>query len=476
MRLILAAAILAQSASTPSFVERNQGVDSNRQERHRRVQSLLLRKGTSDIRVDEISGTQTWLSQRGHHGQLKNLTIESSFTECEPLDGDPDIGILACSYNEHCVESDASSLGGFCISYEHDGRLLKQVLPSNVCDPSYTGTKFQNCNCSNFDVTTNTGAFSCQIYDYYCFLPKYCGALVIYRTILPNGQESSNYCYQIVTPSSVDICYGINSTPECYLSVNGTTCSSCEIVNVAQLNATGCYQFDCTNTIANFSGNDCKNEFLIQGVFPHAFHTPSPSPPPAVFVCDICPNGEYITQPGVVVQIPTLNPLTCAQIDTAAKNGTILQSQCPLLKPFVQGPCGCAVPGVPSSSPSKIPTRRPTPAPVTAPTQPPVPSPTNAPVTAPTQPPVPSPTNAPVTAPTQPPVPSPTNAPVTAPTTQAPVSNPTMPIVPTGPVYPPRIPTLSPVQMSMSMGLAEGSRRDLEELNDAFDNEFGRRD
>jgi len=75
----------------------------------------------------------------------------------------------------------------------------------------------------------------------------------------------------------------------------------------------------------------------------------SPIPPsPGYPFCSVCGPGLAITLPGVMVNIPTKNPTTCASLQNAGELGFIEPQFCPLLT-GAASPCGCA-PIVPSSS------------------------------------------------------------------------------------------------------------------------------
>jgi len=204
---------------------------------------------------------------------------------------------------------------------------------------------------------TKTGQLTC-IYDYECFFAEYCGSLVAKR-VITDEMESAEYCYKFVTPSPLEICYGLDSIPACSFSVDGVTCNSCQVLPSEDDVYFACYEFDCTNTIANVAGNDCDNDSVIEGVFPNAFQTLAPTPD--FFVCDICGGGRVPTIPDGLVEIPTQGTLNCTQIETAANIGGILEAQCPLLQPFVQVPCGCAE-ILPTDSPAVDATPAPVPA------------------------------------------------------------------------------------------------------------------
>ena len=500
MKFVLAAGILAQTLPQLDAVD-SKGLHSNGHQRLRRISPVsgnsILRQEVSSKRLENIVFQKDWFTQRRKKNVLKNA--ESSFDECVPNADDADIGILGCSMGEHCVESAASNLGGVCVADDSSSRHLQTTLPPDVCDPNaelpYT------CNCTQFNVTTNTGKFSCDVDDYFCFLPGYCGALKIDRTI-EAGVESSHYCITFSKPSVAQICYTVDTVPSCAIAVNGVTCNSCEVVDILDDGIRGCYDWDCGNIFPNSTGNDCQGGFILSDVFPNALPNA-----PDVFVCDICGDGGMITKPDIALQIPNLvPPLTCGQVDAAAKNGSVLEPQCPLLQPFVQQSCGCVPPVVttPSTVPSVVPsipaqtvspsapltnvTIPPTLAPVATPapvaanvTSPP----TLAPVAIATVPPTLAPVAANVTSPpTLPPVNTiPPTTPSPAPVvTTPPISSPVVTVPPVAPTLPP-VSTLPPISLSMSMSMSMDMRvrelggvRDLPlpELEEVLESEFGR--
>jgi hypothetical protein len=380
MRLALAASILAQTLPVASSEETKSSVHLTRAARHHHLHDLLVKlnknanNNDDEPKTEEFALSTPWLAKRLAHGGgggpgvLKNRAIVAKNVECDPTyphaneeddHKEADVGILGCGIHQYCAESEASSLGGVCVT--HDNRDLQDdyLLPgfsSSVCDPSSEeyGT-YGDCDCTNFDNAAQEGTFVCSRNEYACFRPGYCGSYTITGAI-ENDVESYQFCYELITPAPTEICYGFDTTPGCTLSMAGVECTSCELVDgfvspIFNEIQDGCYEFDCTNTDAGISGNDCLGYFLLQG----AVFTP-------VFQCDICGDGMEITLPeAALTDFPGDSIPSCQAIRLAAESGLIPELQCPSLQPFVQASCGCMMT---SASPTSMPVTR---APIAAP-------------------------------------------------------------------------------------------------------------
>jgi hypothetical protein len=240
-------------------------------------------------------------------------------------------------------------------------------ISSYVCDPSSEeyGT-YGDCDCTNFDNAAQQGTFVCTtVNDEYCFAPGYCGSYTLTGAI-ENDFESYQYCFQLITPAPTEICYGVDTTPGCTLSVAGVECTSCTLVDVFEhpiFNETlyGCYEFDCTNTDAGIAGNDCLGDYLLEAAISALDGAPD-------FRCDICGAGMEITLPeAVMTDLPGDSPPSCQAVRLAAESGLIPAFQCPSLQLSVQALCGCMMPSAdPTSAPTLTPSLEPTPAPSSA--------------------------------------------------------------------------------------------------------------
>lgn len=362
--------------------------------RQERLEDLLLLYNDTPPQPSTTTTTTTTTTTR----RLRNRNT-ARLGECTPTTGtatgtsSADIGVLECGTDEYCLESSTSTTGGICVatataatlasSSEHTRsspyefstprsqsrrRLQEDRFSSDVCDEDFGGAPVESCDCSDFDSTSGLGTFGCTISSYTCFFEGYCGEWTFSKTILED-RVVSEYCYGFTVPEEVQICYEVSTLPSCALQVNGIPCNSCEIVNLVGDGLPGCYEFDCRNTIANSAGNDCQDEYLVESIFPMIFDTETQAPD---FVCQLCADGSDPTNLQAMVEFPGLAPLTCADLIVAAEDGSIIQTQCDLLQPFIQEPCGCGdyatvTPVTPEPSPpptTAAPVAQPTAAPV----------------------------------------------------------------------------------------------------------------
>jgi len=88
------------------------------------------------------------------------------------------------------------------------------------------------------------------------------------------------------------------------------------------------------------------------------------------FECNVCTYSltGNVTYPDVIVPIPGYGEFTCAEIETAGKNGLISEVNCPLVTQYLE-PCGCYLPyqqcwgplvQEPTANPTQEPTIEPT--------------------------------------------------------------------------------------------------------------------
>jgi hypothetical protein len=66
---------------------------------------------------------------------------------------------------------------------------------------------------------------------------------------------------------------------------------------------------------------------------------------PVPFECNVCTHSltGFVTYPDVIVSIPDNGEFTCAEVETAGKNGLISEANCPLVIQYLR-PCGCYLP------------------------------------------------------------------------------------------------------------------------------------
>jgi hypothetical protein len=211
-----------------------------------------------------------------HDSNLKN----SKRVECDPSSQDElDIGILSsCGSAGHqysCKESEASSLGGFCI-IEAEGAMSPSRALQNgeflaaFCDPlspdfSYEGGAL-NCDCDGVDSDTMTGTVTCVPYDRCCVdagASSFCASVTFDITVDEGFPTEILDCYAFTSPYERTTCYSFIFDEDeyyasaCELTIDDKECSSCVLENF-----NGCHLFDCTNIDVDEAqeGNTCYGE------------------------------------------------------------------------------------------------------------------------------------------------------------------------------------------------------------------------
>ena len=63
--------------------------------------------------------------------------------------------------------------------------------------------------------------------------------------------------------------------------------------------------------------------------------------PPASDVCNICPEGQEMTNPDFMLPLPGGGSESCASLEMRGSQGELTQEQCTALQAAAPGPCGC---------------------------------------------------------------------------------------------------------------------------------------
>ena len=140
--------------------------------------------------------------------------------ECTPDESaEAHIGVLGCAVNQICIWNVDSGMGGFCLNIPPltSARSLQIETLTDLCDPA--SAFYQDCDCSDFDITTASGSILCDLYSgclgsvfYGCYNACF---TMINKTSLENGESISfEACYNF----SVDRrCYQL-CLPMCHVS------------------------------------------------------------------------------------------------------------------------------------------------------------------------------------------------------------------------------------------------------------------
>ncbi|KAL3912490.1 MAG: hypothetical protein SGILL_006861 [Bacillariaceae sp.] len=321
---------------------------------------------------------------------LNGPSAAATLKEC-----DPNVGLLSCGHGKYCAESSDSSQGGYCTPENGavtklPGRRRQQVvgrlsiieLADLFCNrPEETGLTV-DCNCT-VDFASFSGDFSCYFgpdctdittgcedetfplcsteqLDATMEGPASYSYTSCYTQTLPGTSERFSYC--------TDFSYSEGAGPACDIQVEGVTCNSCGIdVGGGDQYGENCEVFDCSNTVASYSGDRCgafsdpalRAVALVEYLYESRW--------PCADGCNLCgeegrmTNGSNnFTYPAQFLETDVT--IQCYDLQYDALTGGLSQGDyCTNLPPLVNDICGCVAP--PTSAPDT-----PTDAPVNTPT------------------------------------------------------------------------------------------------------------
>jgi hypothetical protein len=191
--------------------------------------------------------------------------------ECDPLSKVTDSGIFGCGMDSHCVKSEESEMGGFCVASKQApsvSRALQAEVPS--CGEVFVVLGF-TCDCissTSYDNTAYVGSNSFNCTGEYCLGVNPCTSAGVASTYYADGSFKVEICdeYSEVTALPfesycITLISDLNST-ECAVKIDDVLCNSCEFENKtcptdANHAERCCHIVDCTNTAAKVQGNSC---------------------------------------------------------------------------------------------------------------------------------------------------------------------------------------------------------------------------
>jgi hypothetical protein len=200
--------------------------------------------------------------------------------ECDPLSKVTDSGIFGCGEDSHCVKSEESELGGFCVSSKQAPSIDRALQQNATCveNDSFGFT----CDCSEFDNTRGAGNLTCILSEY-C-IGTICVNLTYSASYNGDGSYSYERCIELepnMTPMGLEsYCYYVSSvlnSTECEMKANGVVCNSCEFEqSTCPSHPTmKLAVVDCTNTVFNITGSLCENSLLT--ILEASMETTTPS-------------------------------------------------------------------------------------------------------------------------------------------------------------------------------------------------------
>jgi hypothetical protein len=160
------------------------------------------------------------LAQDSALGKVPSDNREAS-VECDPLSKVTDPGIFGCGMDSHCVASEESEMGGFCVTTKQAPSIDRELQESAVIclEEIESGLGNLTCDCSQFDTTG--GNFTCTgpfCYSYACGTETFS-----YSLDFADGSFAFDNCF-VGTPfmGLESYCTSYSSSPpECEIKVNG---------------------------------------------------------------------------------------------------------------------------------------------------------------------------------------------------------------------------------------------------------------
>jgi hypothetical protein len=208
--------------------------------------------------------------------------------ECNPLSKVTNSGIIGCGIDSHCVDSEKSNLGGFCVALKQASSINNRALQQDVSCVAGPNEDGVTCDCSQFNSTSGLGTKTCTYPEEPCpdDARELCDIERSY-TMSPDGSYGSGYCFDPTSGSELvdNFCYSTSFTAEgyakaCEAKVNGVLCNSCAF-EVENCPANSEQQvgtvLNCTNTVINKQGNTCNK---LLGFLSSLDETEAPSASP----------------------------------------------------------------------------------------------------------------------------------------------------------------------------------------------------
>ena len=365
--LLLSLSSLPTSSSSSSS---SLSAGTRRTKRHYGNDNHNIQKSNPHSPHDDLQ----WRSRRGLLSPLlSNRPNDDKLVECNPDEEEiteANVGVLRCTNNgisdQVCRASVDSSLGGFCYTSSSssssfmESRRNLQFERTNyiVCDPSSPYFEKDDCDCSNFDLTTKSGSISCrrptqclgsQFYGCYetCMTSTGTNSFVngtfgdyeqCNEITAGDGTTSTSFCLQLPADSS-----------SCQVELEGQLCTSCTLspeVGVVE---------DCSNVLG-VDGEEPEGPndgFLASLPIIQACYQPQNSTASTTGeYCNLCVSGGFIdaTDTTMISLQGFGEAFPCPELQLAAWNFQISDDKCPEAAALAQAKC-CSLP--PSMAPGK---------------------------------------------------------------------------------------------------------------------------
>ena len=349
MKLSIAVGILSARSALYSAQAVIDSTSVSRGDGRRALLNLVGPTGFSKKQSSSLTGSTPSATTRSSSRALEDFKGD----ECD-FEASADVGVLVCASDEVCVANADSSMGGFC--YETDGLF-------NACDPS-SASFDAACDCSAFDLQTNTGTISYPAGNENMGAHYYgCYDIVADVSFMASFKDNMYIwhggCTEFVVggdaTKSTKLCskvYTVNGNPNrydgtsCELQIDGQVCNSCTLTEEF-LGSTA----DCSNVVDGLivAIGDRRLLPIIEACYNPINGTR----------CNLCSNNTYMDYNQYDTTAISLagfgSDFTCGGLRTANGYYQISSDKCPEAAALAQAEC-CASPSpAPSSEPTSGP-------------------------------------------------------------------------------------------------------------------------
>jgi hypothetical protein len=358
MKFALAAAVLAETlpsvlSSTSSNHEFSKVIMAAEPVGEAKLQSFLSgRKSTIRLNGQQKHSTGDKLKVINRRRILSNG--DAALRECNPAHEGADTGILSCGSGRYCLESGASTLGGYCATVEISRKLQENnnTLIENLFEICYGENAFAGCTCEGVNVQQYVGSISC-VYSPECItVPNacaenqtFCYSQTYDLTVTAEYSGSAKQCYNFESPKVMSYCYSLTIPADgsgdfCEIEVDGTKCNSCaSIEQLYEGEYATCTQFDCSNTNIATAATYCDYNIPTLQVQSTLLYDSLPCDRG----CNICGEGSYVRMPYNNFTLLNNETYSCGLVELAALAGYFEGTQlCTELNEGLDSACECS--------------------------------------------------------------------------------------------------------------------------------------
>lgn len=234
------------------------------------LDELIIKSNNEQSNKNKKKETVLAAKKKTKPRSISTTRISSNQKTPQKKECNPDVGIFSsCGASNkmiHCIESDESTLGGFCVEYKK--AYSRQLQDGGLCDDIYI-----DCNCDG--VVDGVGSYTCtrpgECLD---ADGQVCGTFEDDVTVNNDGSYSSTKCFAVTSGGAVEnafdspiesYCFTVENdgseTTSCMLKIDNVECDSCTPVLCP--GGSTAENVDCTNIDPVAVGNSCGDALNI---------------------------------------------------------------------------------------------------------------------------------------------------------------------------------------------------------------------